>query len=421
MAPVIGTPHLSWYRETMPEPAQPGTLMTVITTPSELEAFCSRLRDAEFIAVDTEFMRDKTYWPHLCLVQVAGTDEAAAIDPLSPNMDLGPLFQLFQDPKILKVFHAARQDIEIFFHLNGEIPSPLFDTQIAAMVCGFGDSVSYETLVNRLANARIDKSSRFTDWSQRPLSEKQVAYALADVTYLRPVYLKLKKRIERTGRDHWLAEELAGLCNPANYTIVPEDAWRRLKVRGGKLRFRCMLREVAAWREREAQNRNLPRGRILRDEAVLEVAAHGPETIEDLARIRGVGRGFAEGKLGEPLLAAIARGKTLPDDQCPTDETSTETAPGLAPVVELLKVLLKLRCEEHNVAARLVASTSDLEAIAADDLAQVPALSGWRREIFGGDAIALKHGKLAMTIARNRIRLLDTSDKVPDTNPMPDP
>ena len=380
--------------------------MTLITTTEDLDAFCRRLRSTDYITVDTEFMREKTFWPKLCLVQIAGPEEEAAVDPLAEGIDLAPLFGLLDDPDVLKVFHAARQDVEIFHHLTGRIPTPLFDTQVAAMVCGFGESVGYETLISKLAGARVDKSSRFTDWSHRPLTERQLAYALSDVTHLRPAYEKLRRRLARTGRASWLDEEMAILTDPATYTVEPEDAWRRLKVRTDKPRFLAVLRELAAWREREAQRKDLPRSRVLRDEALLEIASHAPTTVDDLARTRGLGRSVAEGRWGSELLGAVQRGLDLPVDQCPTAAPRVEPPPGLAPIVELLKVLLKMKCEDEQVATKLVASASDLEAIAADDEAAVPALKGWRRELFGEDALALKHGRLGLAIRDRRVRIV---------------
>jgi ribonuclease D len=380
--------------------------MSLITTTESLTAFCARQAAAEFVTVDTEFMREKTYWPQLCLVQVAGPGEAVAIDPLAAGLDLQPLYELMANPSVLKVFHAARQDIEIFFHLAGRVPAPLFDTQVAAMVCGFGDSVSYETLVSKLAGVRVDKSSRFTDWSLRPLTERQLAYALSDVIHLRPVYDKLRRRLTKTGRANWLDQELGVLTDVATYTVDPESSWLRFKMRSAKPRFRAILREIAAWREREAQARDLPRGRVLRDEAALEIAAHAPASIDDLARVRGLGRSFAEGRMGVDLLAAVARGVALPDHQCPQEDGAGEPPSGAASVVELLRVLLKMKCEDHHVASKLVASAGDLDAIAADDHAEVPALGGWRRELFGQDALALKHGRLALSISGSRIKVV---------------
>jgi ribonuclease D len=382
--------------------------MTLITTNDALVSFCESLKGADYIAVDTEFLREKTYWSQLCLVQVAGPKEAVAVDPLAEGIDLAPLHGVMRDESILKVFHAARQDVEIFHHLTGFVPTPLFDTQVAAMVCGFGDSVGYETLISKLTTARIDKSSRFTDWSQRPLTDRQLTYALADVIHLRPAFEKLRRRLQRTGRSHWLEEEMAVLNDPATYLVEPEEAWQRLKVRSGKPRFMGILKELAAWREREAQRRDLPRGRVLRDEALLEIAAHAPTTVDDLARTRGMGRGFAEGRQGADVLAAVQSGLSLSDDQLPRLEPREDAPPGLSPIVEMLRVLLKMKCEENHVASKLVASSSDLEAIAADDAAPVPALSGWRRELFGADALALKHGRIALAIVDRRVRIVPT-------------
>ncbi|HYG85856.1 MAG TPA: ribonuclease D [Azospirillum sp.] len=382
--------------------------MTLITTTSDLEAFCRDLAGADYVAVDTEFLREKTYYPQLCLVQIAGPKGAAAIDPLAEGIDLAPLVAVLNDPSVLKVFHAARQDVEIFFHLTGKIPHPLFDTQVAAMVCGFGDSVGYETLVTKLAGARIDKSSRFTDWSQRPLTDRQLQYALSDVIHLRPAFEKLRRRLHRTGREHWLEEEMAVLTDPATYQVEPDTAWMRLKVRTNKPRFMAVLKELAAWREREAQRRDLPRSRVLRDEAMLEIAAHAPTTVDDLARTRGMGRGFAEGRQGAEVLAAVQRGLDVPESELPRLEPREEPPAGIAPIVELLRVLLKMKCDENHVASKLVASAADLDAIAADDNADVPALHGWRRELFGNDAIALKHGRIALAILERRVRIVPT-------------
>ncbi len=382
--------------------------MTLITDTDALAAFCQRASGADYVTVDTEFLREKTYWPQLCLVQVATADEAVAIDPLSEELDMAPLYDLMADPAVLKVFHAARQDVEIFHHLTGAVPHPMFDTQVAAMVCGFGDSVGYETLVTKLANARIDKSSRFTDWSQRPLTERQLSYALSDVIHLRPAYEKLRRRLQRTGRSHWLEEEMAVLNDPATYVVEPETAWQRLKVRSTKPRFIAALKELAAWREREAQRRDLPRNRVLRDETLLEIAAHAPTTVEELGRTRGLGRGFTDGWQGAEVLGAIQRALDLPEEELPRVELRDEPPAGLAPVVELLRVLLKMKCDEHHVATRLVASAADLDAIAADDDAKAPALSGWRREVFGEHALALKNGRMALAIVDRRVRIVPT-------------
>lgn len=375
--------------------------MNLIADSASLADFCRRLADAPYITVDTEFMRERTYWPQLCLVQVADAKEAQAIDPLAPGIDLGPLLGILANPRILKVFHAARQDVEIFFHMTGKVPTPIFDTQVAAMVCGFGDAVSYETLAARLAKARIDKSQRFTDWSHRPLQERQLSYALADVTHLRLAYEKLARQLERDGRAEWLAEEMAVLTDPATYRLDPEDAWRRLKPRTGNQRTLMLLKALAAWREREAQTRDLPRQRVIRDEALLEIAASAPATIEDLARTRGLSRGLVDGRMGAAILATVAHALETPESEWPAVEARIELPRGLAPVVDLLKVLLKLKCDENDVAQRLVANTADLEAIAGDDDAPVPAMHGWRRTLFGDDALRLKHGKVALALAEN--------------------
>ena len=380
--------------------------MTLIDTSDALAAFCSRQAQAPYITVDTEFIRDKTYFPQLCLVQIAGPGEAAALDPLASGMDLDPLFELMGSADVLKVFHAARQDIEIFVNMAGAVPAPLFDTQVAAMVCGFGDSVSYETLAGKLAGAHIDKSSRFTDWSQRPLSERQLRYALTDVVPLRTVYEKLAARLAKSGRSSWLEEEMGTLTDPATYRQDPAEAWRRFKVRSNNRKLLALVRELAAWRETAAQQRNLPRNRLLRDESLLEIAAHAPATVADLARTRGLGKNFAEGKLGGEILAAVARVLATPEAQYPVPPPRHEPPPGLGPLVDLLRVLLKLRCEENDVAQKLVADTEDLEMIAADDAAPVRALQGWRAELFGKDALDLKRGRLALTAGGKRIKLV---------------
>ena len=380
--------------------------MKLIADSAALAAFCGRQKGAAYIAVDTEFMRERTYWPILCLVQVAGPEEAAAIDTLAPGLDLQPLLALMADPVTLKLFHAARQDLEIFFHLMGAVPEPLFDTQIAAMVCGFGDSVSYETLVHKLAGASLDKASRFTDWSHRPLTERQITYALGDVVHLRTVYERMLQRLAKNGRAAWFGEEMAALADPALYRAEPAEAWRRFKLRGrADSRFLGVLRTLAAWRETAAQQRDLPRQRVLRDEALTEIASHAPRSAEALARTRGLAKGTAEGRLGKEILDAVAAGLADPDPP-PAIQQKAQTPPGLGPLVELLRVLLKQRCEDFEVAQRLVASTDDLEAMAADDTALVPALAGWRREVFGADALALKHGTLALTAGKNRIELV---------------
>lgn len=384
--------------------------MSLITDTAALANFCRQIAECSYITVDTEFMRERTYWPRLCLVQVAGTEDlAAAIDPLS-GLDLAPLFELLANPRMLKVFHAARQDLEIFFHLMGRLPAPVFDTQVAGMVCGFGDQVGYETLVSKLARVRLDKASRFTDWSLRPLSDRQIDYALSDVIHLRPVYERLRQRLEANGRAAWLDEEMAILTDPATYDMEPMNAYRRIKVRGGNGRFLAVLRELAAWRERQAQNRDIPRNRVLRDEAMLEIAHHLPTGLADLNRTRGLGRSFAEGAAGAEVLVAVARGCAIPPEECPEADIKRELPRRVAPVAELLKVLLKMKCDDHDVAQRLVASSADVEAIAAfGEEADVHALKGWRRQVFGEDALKIRDGSLALAVRRGHLTVVETA------------
>ncbi len=386
-------------------PVYPGP-MTLITESAALGQFCARQAKAEFLAVDTEFLRDNTYWSILCLVQIGGPDEVAAIDSLAPGIDLAPLTDLLANPKILKVFHSARQDMEIFYRLMGKLPAPIFDTQVAAMVCGFGDSVSYENLARKLAGAKVDKASRFADWSRRPLTQRQLDYALSDVTHLRPVSKKLRAKLDKNGRAEWLNEEMAVLTDPATYDLVPELAWRRLKTRSTDRRYLAVMRALATWRETAAQQRDIPRGRVLRDEQLFDIAAHTPKTVDELARTRGLGRDLARGRIGQGILEAVIAGLAVPEAERPKPAPRAELPKGLGPVVELLKVLLKMRSEEQNVAQRLVANSADLEAIAADDEAEVPALRGWRREIFGKDALDLKHGRVALSSAEGRVTVV---------------
>lgn len=379
--------------------------MKLITTTDELAAFCKPLADTEFITVDTEFMRERTYWPKLCLAQVAGPEDAAAIDALADGIDLAPLDELMANPKVLKVFHAARQDLEIFHLRLNKVPGPLFDTQVAAMVCGHGEAASYESLATKLAKAKIDKSSRFTDWSRRPLSERQITYALSDVTHLRVVYEKLKRQLDKSGRFSWIAEEMAVLNDPATYRGDPELAWRRLKPRGSSPRLLATLKEVAAWRERTAQRIDIPRQRLLRDEQLLEIASHAPKTVEELAMTRGLGRGFAEGWQGRELIEAIDRARALPDSELPARERPAEQIRAPGAVVDLLRTLLRLKAEQAGVAGRLVANADELDRIAAGKR-DVPALKGWRREVFGADAIDLIDGRLALALSGEHAKLI---------------
>ncbi len=377
--------------------------MSLITTTKALSDFCARQKGTDFVTVDTEFMRERTFWPKVCLIQIGGADEAIAVDPLAEDIDLTPLFELMNDPSVVKVFHAARQDVEIFFNLTKSIPSPMFDTQVAAMVCGFGESASYETLASSLAGAKIDKTSRFTDWARRPLSDKQLVYALGDVTHLRRVYLKLKEMLEENDRASWVREEMAVLTNPATYAADPREAWRRLKLRSDKPRLCALVRELAAWRETEAQRVNVPRSRILRDEALLEIAHHTPRSAEELARIRGLNGNFAEGRQGAEVLKAVERALKTPVEQCPKGEERRVLPGGLGPSVELLKVLLKHVGEERGVAAKLIATTDDIEDLLVDDTADIPVLRGWRRELFGDLALAVKRGDATLSLKGKKI------------------
>jgi len=385
--------------------------MTLIADSAELAAFCKRQAKAEFITVDTEFMRDSTYWPKLCLAQVGGPQEAAAVDTLAPDIDLAPLLTLMKNTKVLKVFHSARQDLEIFFLLMDALPEPIFDSQVAAMVCGFGDSVGYDKLVRKLTGKRIDKSKRFTDWSRRPLKQGQIDYALSDVVHLRPVYEKLRRQVENRARTAWLDEEMAVLNSPDTYRLEPETAWRRLKTRSASPRYLALLRALAAWREAEAQRRDVPRNRVLRDEQMFDIAAHHPATAEELSHTRGFSRDAARGRIGQAILAALEEGMAVPEADCPEPPPQRDQPAGLGPLVDLLKVLLKLQCERHDVAQKLVASVADLERIAADDDAEVPALTGWRHEIFGKEALALKQGRLALGMKGKSLDLVSLPGK----------
>ena len=386
-------------REAFPAPA-------LITNSADLAALCDRLARETFVTVDTEFMRERTYWPELCVVQLAGTDEVAVVDAEVPGIDLAPLGRLLADPAVVKVFHAARQDVEIFVQLFGAPPVPLFDTQIAAMVAGFGDQVGYDALVGGLTGGHIDKAHRFSDWSARPLSPAQVTYAAADVTHLRRVYEALCEKLTKGDRLSWVAEEQAELADPALYKPDPERLWERLRPRTTNRRMLGVLRAMVAWREREAQRANVPRQRIVKDETLLELAATAPTTADELGRARGITRGFAEGKMGTGLMAAIASAKALPEDALP-DAGNGRDGPKPSPaLVSLLKVLLAAACERHDVAPRLVASSDDIERLATEDAPDVPALHGWRETVFGHDARELKAGRIALGVDGRRVKLL---------------
>ncbi|MDX1541055.1 MAG: ribonuclease D [Geminicoccaceae bacterium] len=380
--------------------------MTLLTTTDEIASLCDELAGEPYVAIDTEFMRDRTYYPKLCLVQLAGRERPVAIDPLAPGVSLEPLIRLLDDPTVVKVFHAARQDIEIFYRLTGRVPAPLFDTQLAAMVLGFGEEVGYESLVQQVAKARVDKSSRFTDWSRRPLSSQQLDYALSDVIHLRVVYERLNRRLTESGRASWLDEELAGLTDPEAYEQAPEAAWKRIKVRSREPRFLAIVQALAAWREREAQRRDLPRARVLRDDILLEVAANRPASATAVNNLRRVSVDQASAR---GISSAVEGALALPDDQLPRPAPPPKLPRGIGPLVDLLRTLLKFSCERHEVAQRLVANTDDLEQIAAFDEPDVPALKGWRRQVFGEAALALKRGEIAFLVERGKVRIVEVA------------
>lgn len=384
--------------------------MRIITTTDELHRFSRALAERPFFAVDTEFMREKTYWPILCLIQAAADGEEAIIDPMAPGIDLGPFLELLAETRVTKVFHAARQDIEIFHQLIGQVPSPVFDTQIAAMACGFGEQIGYEPLVRTLTGAQIDKGSRFTDWARRPLSEAQLHYALSDVTHLRDAYKILHDRLEREKRLGWVEEEMAALRDPELYRVEPQRAFARLKLRGVRPNDIGPLVALAEWREREAQEKDVPRGRILKDEAIFELARVKPASVEELGRARTIPTGFERSRTAQQILEAIARGRKIPREQLPEIDREDRRAVAPPDVVELLKVLLKRQSEKFGVAARLIATGDDLDAIALGR-ADVPALEGWRREVFGDVAQKMLEGRIALTLRKGAIDLIDTDKK----------
>jgi len=387
---------------TSPEYALNKTVMDLITTTRDLAEACDRLARHPYITVDTEFLRETTYYPLLCVAQMASADEAVVVDALAEGIDLKPFYQLMANEAVLKVFHAARQDIEIVWHEAGLIPHPIFDTQVAAMVLGYGDSISYDQLVHRITGDALDKSHRFTDWSKRPLSPAQVKYAISDVTHLRDVFGALDADLHKRGRAEWVGEEMEVLTSPDTYRVEPELAWQRLKTRVRKPKELAVLMEVAAWREREAQTRDVPRGRVLKDDVVGEIAQQAPTTVERLAGLRSLPRGFERSKWGQDILQAVARGLARDPKSLPKFERQRGGGNGAA-TVELLKVLLRMTSERHAVAAKVIATIDELELIALDDAADVPALHGWRRELFGEKALALKHGKLALAVEHGKV------------------
>jgi ribonuclease D len=380
--------------------------MTPITTTEALAEFCARLSTAPFIAVDTEFMRETTYWPMLCLIQAASTEHEGIIDPLAEGLDLTPFLDLLRDPKIIKVFHACRQDVEIFVRL-GAMPVPMFDTQVAGMAAGFGDQVSYDSIVRQMLKIDLDKGSRFTDWSRRPLSDAQLTYAVGDVTHLAALYPKLRDRLLRDGRLEWVMSEMEGLVDPALYDTNPENAWKRLKPKKYSAKYLAAFKTVAVWRERAAQERDQPRGRILKDDAVDEIAVQAPTDVEGFNRLRSVPKGFGGSRLGLELIEALKKALADPEAHAPKMERPAHNQPAPPSVVELLKVLLKAKSDNAGVASKLIATVADLEKIALSDNADVEAMKGWRRQLFGEDAIKLKKGEIALVLNGPRVEVVE--------------
>jgi ribonuclease D len=388
--------------------------MHVILTTSELAEACARLAKHPFVAVDTEFLREETYWPNLCLVQMAGPDEALIVDPLAKGIDLAPLYALMADKSTLKVFHAGRQDIEIFHVQAGIVPEPIFDTQVAAMVCGHGESVSYGNLVKRIVNVDVDKSSRFTDWSRRPLSATQLEYALADVTHLRVVYASLAAELESTGRVSWLGEEMSVLTDPATYRLAPEDAWRRLKTRVKNRKAMAALVELAAWREEQAQAQNVPRPRVLRDEALYDIANRMPTETKQLDELRTLSNGFSRSARAKDIVDAVKRGLARDPKTVPAQPAGNAVTAEAGALVDLLRVLLKAAAAKHRVAPKMISDTADLERIAMEKEPDVAALKGWRYEMFGNDALRLKRGEIALTVTNGEVATTPLSPKSVD-------
>ncbi len=392
--------------------------MKTITSTAELADACTQFAAHPYVTVDTEFLRETTYWPKLCLIQMAGPDLAVIVDPLADGLDLAPFFALMADESVTKVFHAGRQDIEIIYHLGNLIPAPMFDSQVAAMVCGFGDSISYDQLVLRLTGNRIDKSSRFTDWSRRPLTEKQLTYALADVTHLRDVYHALRANLDEQQRSEWVQEEMQILTSPETYYTEPVNAWKRMKLRIRKPREFAALKKLAGWREKEAQSRNVPRNRILKDEAIFELAIQQPQNPDALAALRSVSKGYERSKSGVELLELMHEVAQIPNEDLPDVPKGKVQPEGSGAAVDLMKVLLKLTSERHGVAAKVIATVDDLEKIASDDDADIPALKGWRREMFGQHALLIKKGELALRLEGKRVATIECEPPVlPEKKP----
>ncbi|HWB46368.1 MAG TPA: ribonuclease D [Hyphomicrobiaceae bacterium] len=385
--------------------------MRLITTTRELSELCTRLGRSEFVTVDTEFIREQTFWPHLCLIQMASAEEEAIVDPLAPGIDLNPFYALMADAGVVKVFHAARQDVEIVWTKAGLIPHPIFDTQVAAMVCGFGDSVSYVNLVKEITGKDLDKSSRFTDWARRPLTTKQLTYALADVTHLRDIYKHLKAELAASNREDWLEEEMRTLTDPATYETRPEDAWRRLKLRVKNRKGLAVLMELAAWRERLAQAQDVPRNRVLRDEALYDIAGHAPTDAAKLAELRTLSEGFARSARAREIIEAVKQGLARDPATVPPLRSGAPFPGDKAALLDLLRVLLKACAARHRVAARLIADADDLERIAAEANPDVPALKGWRHDLFGTHAQRLKRGETALAVRGGEVVVIPLETK----------
>jgi ribonuclease D len=380
--------------------------MRLISTTSELSEACTALARHDYVTVDTEFMRETTFWPKLCLIQMAGPGEALIVDPLAEGIDLAPFYALMADEGVVKVFHAARQDVEIVHVQAGIIPHPIFDTQVAAMVCGFGDSISYVNLVKRITGKDLDKTSRFTDWARRPLSQKQLQYALGDVTYLRDIYEHLKADLAKTGRAHWLGEEMATLTDPKTYVTHPEEAWKRLKLKVRNRKGLAVLMELAAWRERQAQAQNVPRNRVLRDEALYDVANHAPTDVAKLSELRTLSEGFSRSARAREIVDVVKLGLARDPSSVPPLHSGTPNQGDAGATIDLLRVLLKAAAQRHGVAPRLIADSDDLERIALENEPDVPAMSGWRRELFGENALRLKRGELALMMSDGEVTVL---------------
>ena len=384
--------------------------MELITSTDVLAAFCERAAGHDYVTVDTEFLRETTYWPKLCLLQAATEDEAVLIDPLTDGLSLAPFFALLANPKVIKVFHAARQDIEIFVKLTGKVPLNIFDTQIAASVCGFGDSVSYDNLVRSVTGVELDKSSRFTDWSARPLSEKQRLYALADVTHLRDIYRTLVEQVEQTHRWDWVEDELSVLRSIDTYVVQPENAWERLRAKLNRPRDMAALQHLAAWREKRAQDSDQPRSRILKDDALIELAMQRPTAPEAFDKLRAVQRGYGRSSAAAEIIAIIKKIEALPKGELPAMPERYRGPSPKGAVGDLVRVLLKAVSEEHGVAARIIATSDDIDALVLDDDADVPALKGWRRKLFGEKALAIKHGKIGLAATRKGVVEIEIAD-----------